>query len=67
MDGYVSGKKKAPATELEDKQGDQKVMVANPKHEDWLVSDQQVFSFILASMSKEILAQIAMATTAAQA
>jgi hypothetical protein len=67
LDGYVTGKKKAPTTELEEKQGDQKVMVANPKYEDWLASDQQVFSFILASVSKEILARIAMVTTAAQA
>jgi hypothetical protein len=43
LDGYVTGKKKAPATELEKKQGDQKVMVANPEYEDWLASDQQVF------------------------
>jgi hypothetical protein len=66
LDGYVTGKKKAPATELEEKQGDQKVMVANTKYEDWLASDQQVFSFILASVSKEILPRIATATTAAQ-
>jgi hypothetical protein len=67
LDGYVTDKKKAPATELEEKQGDQKVMVANPEYEDWLASDQQVFSFILASVSKEILAWIATATTVAQA
>jgi hypothetical protein len=67
LDGYGSGKKKASATKLEEKQGDQKVMVANPEYEDWLASDQQVFSFILASVSKEILARIATATTAAQA
>jgi hypothetical protein len=42
-------------------------MVANPKYEEWLTSGQQVFSFILASVSKEILARIATATTAAQA
>jgi hypothetical protein len=67
LDGYITGKKKALAIELEEKQGDQKVMVANAEYEYWLASDQQVFSFILASVSKEILAQIATATTAAQA
>jgi hypothetical protein len=67
LDGYVTGKKKASTTELEEKQGDQKVMVANPEYEDCLASDQQVFSFTLASVSKEILARIATATTAAQA
>jgi hypothetical protein len=67
LDGYVTGKKKALANELEEKQGDQKVMVANPKYEDCLASNQQVFSFILASVSNEILARIATATTAAQA
>jgi hypothetical protein len=34
LDGYVTDKKKAPATELEEKQGDQKVMVDNPEYED---------------------------------
>jgi hypothetical protein len=42
-------------------------MVANLEYEDWLSSDQQVFSFILASVSKEILARIATVTMAAQA
>jgi hypothetical protein len=67
LDGYVTDKKKTSATELEEKQGDQKVMVANPEYEDWLASNQQVFNFILASVSKEILARIATATTVAQA
>jgi hypothetical protein len=30
-------------------------MVPNSEYEDWLVADQQVFSFLLASVSKEIL------------
>jgi hypothetical protein len=67
LDGYTTSKKKAPTTELEEKQGDQKVMVANPEYEDWLASDQQVFNFILASVSKVILARIATVTTTAQA
>jgi hypothetical protein len=33
-------------------------MVTNPDYEDWLAVDQQVFSFILASVTKEILVRI---------
>jgi hypothetical protein len=42
-------------------------MIPNLVYEDWRVSDQQVFSFILVSVTKEILVHIAMATTAAEA
>jgi hypothetical protein len=36
-------------------------------YEDWLAADQQVFSFLLVFVSKEILVRIAMANTAAEA
>jgi hypothetical protein len=39
----------------------------NLEYEDWLARDQQVLSFFLASVSKEILVRIAMAPTAEEA
>jgi hypothetical protein len=53
--------------EIVEKQGDQKVIVPNPAYEDWRSRDQQVFNFILASLTKEILVHIASATTVAEA
>jgi hypothetical protein len=67
LQGYVTGKKKAPAEEIEDKVDGKKVMAPNFECEDWLAANQQVFSFLLASVSKEILVRIAMAKTAAEA
>jgi hypothetical protein len=67
LEGYITGKKKAPEEEIKEKHGDQKVMVPNPAYEDWRTKDQQVFSFILASVTKEILVHIAMATSATKA
>jgi hypothetical protein len=61
------GKKKSLAPELEVKQGDQEIKIVNPMYEDWLAGDQQVFSFILSSVSQEILARIATATTSTKA
>jgi hypothetical protein len=42
-------------------------MVPNSEYEDWLAADQQVFNFLLASVSKEILIRIAMAKTVVEA
>jgi hypothetical protein len=65
--GFVTRKKKAATEEVEEKDGDKKILVSNLEYEDWLTGDQQVFSFILASVSKEILVRIATAKTAAEA
>jgi hypothetical protein len=54
LDTFISGKKTMPEAEGEVKQGDQKVMIANPEYEVWLAADQQVPGFILAFVSKEI-------------
>jgi hypothetical protein len=67
LEGYVTGKKEALVEEIEDKVDGKKVMVPNSKYEDWLAADQQVFSFLLASVSKEILIRIAMVKTVVEA
>jgi hypothetical protein len=48
---------------ITNKEGDK---VPNPGYEDWLVTDQQVLSYILALISKEILTQVATKPTAAE-
>ena len=64
LEGYLTGKTKMPAAELVSKDGDK---VANSAYEDWLASDQQVLSFLLASVSKDVLIQIATKHTATEA
>jgi hypothetical protein len=39
--------------------------VPNPAYEDWFAKDQQVLSFVLGSLAREILSQIAAKETAA--
>jgi hypothetical protein len=63
LEGFITGKKKAPAAEIQEKVGDTTVTVANSEYEDWLAADQQVLSFILTSVTKEVLVRIATTKT----
>ncbi|WVZ95434.1 LOW QUALITY PROTEIN: hypothetical protein U9M48_041200 [Paspalum notatum var. saurae] len=67
LEGFVTGKTAAPAAEIDEKDGYKTVKVPNPAYEEWLASDQQVLSFILASLSDEILTQKATKKSAAEA
>jgi hypothetical protein len=67
LEGFLTRKKKAPTEELEEKEGEKSITVPNPEYEDWLAGDQQVLSFILASISKEILVRVVTAPTTAEA
>jgi hypothetical protein len=64
LEGFLTDKIKKPEETIITKEGDK---VPNPKYEDWLATDQQVLSYILASISKEILTQVAAKPTAAEA
>jgi hypothetical protein len=48
-------------------EGKEGVNISNPTYDEWYVSDQQVFGFLLSSLSKEVLPQVAtrVTTTAA--
>jgi hypothetical protein len=67
MEGYITGAKQAPAAEVDAKEGDKLVKVSNPAYETWVAEDQQVLSYMLASVSKEILTQVVNIETAAEA
>jgi hypothetical protein len=64
LEGYLTAKNKKPKQMITNKEGDK---VPNPSYEDWLATDQQVLSYILALISKEILTQVATKPTAAEA
>ncbi|XP_062179918.1 uncharacterized protein LOC133884494 [Phragmites australis] len=64
LDGHLTGASKAPDAEIKDK--DRK-KVPNPAFEEWDAVDQQILSFLLSSLSREILIQVSTASTAAQA
>nr|XP_025880529.1 uncharacterized protein LOC112938674 [Oryza sativa Japonica Group]XP_025880530.1 uncharacterized protein LOC112938674 [Oryza sativa Japonica Group] len=60
----------APAAQIERKEGEKgekTVMVDNPAFEEWFAADQQVLGFLLSSLSRDILNQVAGARSAALA
>lgn len=69
LDGHLSGTTEAPAAEIEKEEGDKKIkiMVSNPAYKAWFAQDLQVLGFLFSSLTREILQQVAGATTAAQA
>ena len=56
--GYIDGSIQALATEIDDEKEKKKVP--------WLIQDQQVFSYLVSSLSREVLTQVATCTYAAQ-
>jgi len=66
--GYLTSAAKAPPAKITRKASDGKEeTVLNPALEDWEATDQQVLSYLLSSISKEVLMQVTMCTTAAEA
>jgi hypothetical protein len=66
--GFLTGDSKAPPSKImqKDTNGNE-VEVLNLEYEDWKATDQQVLSYLLSSLSKEILTQVSYATTVAEA
>jgi hypothetical protein len=66
--GFLTGDTKAPDEKIKSKGANgHEVEVPNPDYENWEATDQQVLSYQLASLSKDILQQVALCTTAAAA
>jgi hypothetical protein len=54
--GFLTGDSKAPPSKIMQKDTNGKeVEVLNPEYEDWEATNQQVLSYLLSSLSKEIL------------
>jgi hypothetical protein len=66
--GFLTGDSKAPPSKIMQKDiNGNEVEVLNPEYEDWEATDQQVLSYLLSSLSKEILTQVSSVTIAAEA
>ena len=67
LEGYLDGTVQAPPTHNEEKDKDGKpILTPNPAYTTWVTRDQQLMSYLLSSMSKDVLAQVATTKTAAQ-
>jgi hypothetical protein len=67
LEGFITGKKKAPTAEVEVKEGNDKIIILNPEYEDWHAADTQVLGFLLTSVSKETLVRTAAPKSTAEA
>jgi hypothetical protein len=63
LEGYLTGAISAPPEKIKDKE----TMISNPAYEEWYATDQQVLAYLLLSLSKDIMAQVVICTTAASA
>lgn len=68
--GYISSTAKVPSQTLTaTKRKKEKLgvdTVPNPEYDNWVAKDQQVFSFLISSIGKEIFAQVSTAQTMAE-
>jgi len=66
---FIKSDAKPPSEFLAKKNAkdDEEEPVLNPEYEAWVAKDQQVLSYLLASLSKEILGQISTEVTASAA
>jgi hypothetical protein len=68
LQGYLSSDNKAPPAEIVTRGADGKEeKKPNPALESWEATDQQVVSYLLSSLCKEILSQVKTCAIAAQA
>jgi hypothetical protein len=66
MEGHLTGAAAAPPQELAGKDSTGKdASVPNPEYQEWYYRDQQVLSFVLGSLGREVLAQVAAQDNAA--
>ena len=66
LEGYITDKSITPNTKITSKVVDKDVKIPNPAYEEWYATDQQVLGFLFASLSRDVLSQVAAARTAAQ-
>ncbi|KAK1626732.1 hypothetical protein QYE76_001047 [Lolium multiflorum] len=65
LEGYLDGTKKAPSKEVDVEKDGKTEKVANPLYGLWLAQDQQLLSFLLSTLSQEVLLQVISYTSAA--
>jgi hypothetical protein len=64
--GYLDGSTEAPDEEISVKKGEEVITEPNPAYEDWEAQDQKVLSFLVSSLSREVLPYAAGVKTAAE-
>ena len=65
LEGFIDGTTPAPPKQIEVTIDGKKATTANEAYAKWIASDQQVLSYLLSTLSKEILTQVATKQSAA--
>ncbi|CAN6278546.1 unnamed protein product [Urochloa humidicola] len=64
--GYLDGTTPAPPKTLESEKDGKKLIIPNPEFDTWLVKDQQLLSYLINSLTKDVLAQVATLATSVE-
>jgi hypothetical protein len=64
-EGFIEGSDKAPTKTMEVERDSKTLVVPNPGYVIWCVRDQHVLTYLVTSLSREVLAGVARNTTAA--
>jgi hypothetical protein len=59
LEGFLDGSEKAPEKNLEIEKDSKKLTVPNPDYAVWPVRDQHVLTYLVTSLSREVLAGVA--------
>jgi hypothetical protein len=65
LEGFLTGTSKMPEEYIVTKEGDKDIKNPNPAHEAWVALDQQVLGFLLSSVTRKVLQQVATCKNAA--
>lgn len=65
LEHYLGPETVAPSKTISKSADKPDEMVANPEYQSWYAKDQQVFNYLVSSVSKEILIQVSTCTTSA--
>lgn len=66
LEGLIDGTLPPPPKEIDVKDSDKTVKGPNPDYARWVALDQQVLGYLLTTMTREVMAQVATAKTAAE-
>ncbi len=66
LQGHLTGATKRPPAEIVVTKDGATKKEPNPAHEDWEATDQQVLGYLLSSLTREVLMQVATCDTAAE-
>ncbi|CAN6310998.1 unnamed protein product [Urochloa humidicola] len=66
LEGFIDGTEPAPPKQIDTKIDGKDVKSVNPEYTRWVALDQQVLGYLLTTMTRDVMAQVASARTSAE-